>query len=57
MDELLLQDQKNNPEKYLPKPQENTEEKENKKAKEPPKEEIVQAVGIIIDIRKNITKT
>ena len=61
-DELLELDKQQNPEKYEPKEElemwldENGKPKKPKK-KEQPKEEMVQAVWVILDVRKIITKT
>jgi DNA polymerase-3 subunit alpha len=66
MEDLLELDKKENPEKYEPKEElEMWIDAENKKKedqknwikKEQPKEEMVQAVWVVIDIRKIITKT
>jgi len=61
-DELLELDKQQNPEKYEPKEElemwldENGKPKKPKK-KEQPKEEMVQAVWVVLDLRKIITKT
>lgn len=56
MEELLELDKKQNPEKYEEKKEKET--KDNKKIKkEPRKDEACQAVWVIVDIRKIITKT
>ena len=59
MEDLLEEDKKANPDKYAPKKEweEWEEDKKEKKKVERPKEEILQAVGVITDIRKIITKT
>ena len=65
MDELLEEDKKNNPDKYIRKEMdeikkltetEEEDKKEKKKKKQDRKEEKVQAVWVIIELRKIITK-
>ena len=58
--DLLELDKKENPEKYQEQAQEEKQEDGEKKKvvkKERPKDEIVQGVGVIVDLRKIVTKT
>ena len=58
--ELLEADKKENPDNYLPDAEKKKLEEENKKnwiKKERPKDEIVQAVWVVADVRKIVTKT
>lgn len=62
MHDLLEQDKKENPEKYLSEEEkarleEKKNPKENKNQKKEKKDEMVQAVWLIVDLRKIITKT
>lgn len=60
MADLLEEDKKQNPNKYLPEEEKKKLEEENQKKwvkTERPKDEIVQAVWVITDLRKIVTKT
>ncbi len=60
MSDLLEADKKENPDKYLPDSEKKKLEEENKKnwvKIERPKDEIIQAVWVVTDVRKIVTKT